>query len=51
MKKIFDLTTFAVLAVIVAGFVNHYDAGKELGDLLKVVMHKVAPWINTVIYS
>jgi hypothetical protein len=51
MKKFIDLTTIAVLVAVAAGFVNHYDVGKELGDLLKVVMHKLAPWINTAIYS
>jgi len=51
MKKFIDLSAIAILVVVTAGFVFHHDVGKELGDFLKVVVHKVAPWINTSIYS
>jgi len=51
MKKFIDLSTIAILAIAVAGIVFRIDVGKELGDLLKVVVNKFAPWINSTIYS
>ena len=51
MKKFIDLTTIAIVVVAAAGLMFRLDVGKELGDLLKVVVHKFAPWINSTLYS
>jgi hypothetical protein len=51
MKKFFDYTTLAVVLVVASGLAFHFDAGKEVGLLLKSVVHKFAPWINVVVFS
>jgi hypothetical protein len=51
MKKFFDLATVTALVLAVAGMLHHFEMGKEMGDFLKVVVHKLAPWVNTAIYS
>jgi hypothetical protein len=51
MKKFFDYTTLAVALAITSGLALHFEAGREVGLLLKNVVHKFAPWINVVAFS
>jgi hypothetical protein len=51
MKKFVDLATVTALILAVSGLLHHFDVGKELGSFLKIVMEKLAPWVNTAVYS
>ncbi len=51
MKKIIDYSILAILAAAASAIVFQFDVGKELGVFIKSVTQKLAPWVNTSVYS
>jgi hypothetical protein len=51
MKKFFDLATTTALILALAGAAKHFEVNRQIGDFVKEVAVKFAPWVNQVIYS
>lgn len=51
MKTILHCSTMTVTMVIAAGMAHYFVIGKTAGELVKTVVHKLAPWLNVVVYS
>jgi hypothetical protein len=47
MKKFFELTVLAVAILAAWGFISEYEVGDEMASLVKNILSKYLPWINT----
>lgn len=51
MKKIMKYAAKAAGVALAVGVYFHFNVGNEINYLFKTVAMKLAPWVNTVIYS
>ncbi len=51
MKKFLDVTMTAMLVAALTGAAAHFQVKNEVVNLFRNMAHKIAPWVDTIVYS